>query len=96
MFLTNAFQPFFPRCCRRAIKNTLHGHLGVSLVSVNTPANKCDCFGKVYRFVFFNGCELSWLNFFFFVNFQANLFSFINFSPPGWCSVCGGLGDTVR
>lgn len=65
-FLANVFQPFFPHCCRPTIKNTLHGHLGVSLVSVKTHANKCDRFRKVCRFFFFNFIVFSLLFFFFF------------------------------
>lgn len=41
---------FFPHCCNVFLMGSLHGHLGVSLVSVNTHVNKCDKFGKGYRF----------------------------------------------
>lgn len=41
---------FFPRCRNVFLMGSLHGHLGVSLVSVNIRVNECDGFGKVYSF----------------------------------------------
>lgn len=41
---------FFPSCRNVFLMGSLHGHLGVSLVSVNIYVNKWDGFGKVYRF----------------------------------------------
>lgn len=64
MCLANVFQPFLPHCCGPTVKNTFHGHLGVSLLSVSTPANKRDCFGKVYSSGFVLLCFLICLGFF--------------------------------
>lgn len=44
----------------------------------------------------FKGCELSWLIFYFLVNFQTNLLSLICFYSHSFCFVCGGLGATFR